>query len=106
MDGWRSIYSAAPLLPWLLMRNIARDAGVHIYDDAGDMLWGNNAFLAIYAQHDGTRMLRFPKPISVTDAYTDQVLGINITALDLDLAQGETKLLFLSQKIRQYHLAI
>ena len=93
MGDWRSIYSAAPLLPWPLLRNIARDAGVHIYDDAGDMLWSNNAFLAIYAQNAGTRTIRFPTPVTATDAYENRVLGTGVTALDLAMNRWETKLL-------------
>jgi hypothetical protein len=95
VDGWRSIYSAAPLLPWPLMRNIARFAGVHIYDGDGDMLWANNNFLAVYSQQAGKRTLRFPKPCDVTDAYADISLGRQITLLDLNMEKWETKLLFM-----------
>ena len=96
MDGHRAIYSAAPLLPWDLMRNLARDAGVHIYDDQGDMLWGNNAFLAVYAQHDGRRTIQFPEPATVSDAYTDRLLASGVTELVLDMKRWETRLLTLA----------
>jgi hypothetical protein len=97
IGDYRAIYSAAPLLPWQLMRNIARHAGVHIYDDEGDMIWGNNAFLSIYAQHEGQRTIRFPYPVTVSDAYEGHVLGEAITSLDLQMARWESKLLTLEE---------
>jgi PAS domain-containing protein len=92
---WRSVYSSAPLLPWRLMRNIARHAGVHIFDENGDMLWANNAFLAIYSQTSGKRQVRFPKPVTVEDAYNGSRLGDGITSLELDMSLWDTRLLYL-----------
>jgi hypothetical protein len=94
MGAWRSIYSAAPLLPWPLMRNIARLAGVHVYDDCGDMLWANNVFLAIYSQSAGKRMLHFPKPMAIEDAYTGSRLGDGVESLELDMGLWETGLFY------------
>ncbi len=90
---WHSLYSAAPLLPWKLLRSIARYAGVHLYDDEGDMLWGNDVFLAIYAQHAGVRTLHFPTAVTVEDAYEGTTLATNVNALTLEMGRWETKLL-------------
>ena len=95
LDGWRSIYSAAPVLSWRLLQGIARYAGVHLYDDVGDMVWGNNAFLAIYAQSDGVRTVRFAEPVTVVDAYEDRQLASGVRSLQLDMKRWETKLLLL-----------
>ncbi len=95
LEGCRSVYSAAPLLPWGLMRNLAHYAGVHIYDEVGDMVWGNDAFLAIYAQHDGARTIRFPSPVTVSDAYEERELADGVTELVLEMQRWETKLLML-----------
>ena len=77
------------------MGNIARQAGVHIYDDQGDMIWANNAFLALYALNAGTRTLRFPHPVTVTDLYENQRLGTQINTLKLTVKRWETKLLLM-----------
>lgn len=92
--SWRSIYSAAPLLPWQLMGNILRYAGVHIYDDQGDMLWANRSFLAIYSQADGLRRLYFPRPVIVQDAYEEKQLGAGITSIEVNLRKWETRLFY------------
>ena len=96
LDGWRSVYSAALVLSWRVLQGIARYAGVHLYDDVGDMVWGNNVFLTVYAQGDGVRTVCFLRPLNVEDAYTGQTLAAGVTALDLDVKQWETKLLLLA----------
>ena len=93
MEGWRSIYSAAPLLPWPLLRNVAREAGVHIYDDDGDMIWANESFLGVYAQSDGRRTIRFPQPVTVEDAYEGSTLGEGVRSVELDMKRWTTKLM-------------
>ena len=80
-------------MPWPLLRDIAREAGVHIYDEQGDMVWANNAFLALYSQSAGPHTVRFPRPVTVEDAYDGGILGTNVTSLQLDLNQWETRLL-------------
>jgi hypothetical protein len=90
----QSIYSSAPLLPWTLLRNIAREVGVHIYDEQGDMVWANNTFLALYSQSAGPRTVHFPWPVTVEDAYDGGILGTSMTSLQLDMDLSETKLLF------------
>lgn len=92
----RSIYSAAPLLSWQLLQNIARWAGVHIYAEDGDMVWANNAFLALYAQSDGVRTIHLPSAVTVEDAYTGEMLAEKSTELMLDMRRWETRLLLLS----------
>ncbi len=89
---WRSIYSAAPLLTWPLMRNIALYAGAHVYDTQGDMVWANDAFVAVYSQSAGRRVIQFPEPVHVEDAYTGELLGDSMTALDVDMGLWETRL--------------
>jgi hypothetical protein len=94
--GWRSIYSAAPVLSWRVLQGIARYAGVHVYDDAGDMVWANSAFLAVYAQSGGVRTVRFPEPVTVVDAYDQAELAADVTSVELDMSRWETRLLLLA----------
>lgn len=92
--GLRTIYSAAPLLPWPLMRNIAREAGAHIYNDQGDFVWANNCFLALNAQSAGQHTLRFPRAVDLVDAYDDAPLGQRLQEITLDMQLWETRLLY------------
>ena len=99
--SWRSIYSAAPLLPWQLMRNIAREAGVHIYNDQGDMIWGNNAFLAVYSQFQGRHAIHFPEPVTVEDVYEARRFGKITASIELDMGKWETRLFLIGPTRRE-----
>jgi hypothetical protein len=74
------------------MRNIARYAGAHIFTEQGDMLWANRSFLALYSQGEGKRVVRFPAPVTLEDAYEGKMLGDGITAYELEMGQWETRL--------------
>jgi hypothetical protein len=58
------------------------------------MVWANHVFLALYSQSAGPRTVRFPRPVTVEDAYKGGILGTGITSLQLDMGQWETRLLF------------
>jgi hypothetical protein len=95
MSGWRAVYSAAPVLSWQVLQGIAHYADVHLYNLVGDMLWANNAFLALYALFDGRRQIAFPRPTTVVDALEDRTLAVGATTLELDMARWQTRLLLL-----------
>jgi hypothetical protein len=59
--NWRSVYSAAPNLPASVLREIARFAGVHIYSDAGDVLYANRSLLGLHSVSGGERVIRLPR---------------------------------------------
>jgi hypothetical protein len=96
-DGWRSIYSAGPVLSWQVMRNIARWAGVHLYDEQGDMIWGNDRLLVIYSQEAGRRTIRFPEAVDIEDAYAETPLASQVRQIDLEMKQFETRLLLVKR---------
>jgi hypothetical protein len=102
-DAWRSIYTAAPPLSWALLRNIARLAGVHLYSETGDMVWGNDSFLSLYTQRAGPRKIRFPEPVTVEDAYEGRVLAVDTTSVDVEMARHEAKLLLLERQGTRGH---
>ncbi len=92
--GWvRNVYSAAPVLSWQVLRNIARYAKVHLYTEGGHMVWGNNCFLAVYAQSDGDHVVHFPRPVDVEEAYDGVTLGQQVSEITLSMKKWETRLL-------------
>lgn len=97
MDGWRSIYSSAPILPASLLRGIAREAGVHIYSDAGDVVTANRNFLALYAPAGGKRMVRLPERATVVDLLDGRTIARNVTEFELEMAENTGVLLKLQR---------
>lgn len=92
MGAWRSVYSLAPAMSWELLRNLACWAGVHVYVENGDMVWGNDHFLAVYAQSDGERTVRFPRRVDVEDAYHGGWVARGVTELTVEMGRWETAL--------------
>lgn len=93
MDGWTSIYCAAPLLTPALLRQLARAAGAHVYLETGDALSVDNRFLCLHAAADGDKALHLPAPATVRDALSGVVLAQGTTFVTLPMRRGETRLL-------------
>ncbi len=93
VDGFTSIFSGAPILPSSLLRSIAREAGVHVYSDADDVVTANRSFLSLYAPHGGTRNVRLPERATVVDLLEDRVLATDVIEFELELAEN-TAVLF------------
>ena len=70
------LYCAAPFLPREVLRNVAREAGVHQYSrDPGDIVRADSQYLVIHTREGGDRRLRLPAPVTLRDALTGQEVG-------------------------------
>ncbi len=47
-DGWKSFYCAVPGMPFYLVRNILKDANVHLYCQDNDIIYANKSYLGIF----------------------------------------------------------
>ena len=65
---WTSVFSSAPCLPTNLLRELLRQAGVHIYAEGGDVIYANQSMLAISASSSGMKTLTLPRPGPLVDA--------------------------------------
>lgn len=92
MDGWTSVWCGVPPAPSALLRNIARAAGVHIYDDAEDFVCANNVLLGVHTRYAGPRTIHLPRKCTVTDAFTGERLGEGIQTFEVQLRQYETRI--------------
>jgi hypothetical protein len=88
----RVIWSAAPLLPVAVLRNILREAGVHLYSPDGDLVYANDSFLTICAQTEGEREVLLPASRTVLDALTGEPVASG-TSFRLQTRYGETRIL-------------
>ncbi len=96
-DGWTSVYIGSLRCPPQLLRNIAQQAGVHIYLDSDDVLATDGRFLAVHACHAGPKLIRLPQPTRVRDALSGTVIAERTDAVALDLKLGETRLFALGK---------
>jgi hypothetical protein len=93
--GWTSVYSAAPILPAALLRNILRSAGGHIYSTANDVVSADKNSLCIYAPAGGMRIVRLPKKSRVVDILENKVLADGASEFPLTIAPNDAVLLAL-----------
>jgi len=90
MPNWTSVYCSVPVLPPAVIRNIAREAGVHIYDDRDDFVAANNWLLTVCAAGDGPRIIRLPRRATVVDALTGETVATDAGEFEVGMQYGET----------------
>ena len=91
MDGWRSIWSAAPGMPSSLLRAICREAGVHVYGDAGDQVFAGCGILAIHAAWSGARTIHLPSRCTLRDAFANDVVAEKTDSVTVEMERGDTE---------------
>ncbi len=73
---WTSIYVAAPNIPAAVLRNMARFSGVHIYCEAGDVLYATPQLLGIHTVSGGPRTFRLPQTVEeIFDLFENKTLA-------------------------------
>ncbi|MEW6357014.1 MAG: beta-galactosidase [Planctomycetota bacterium] len=92
-SGWTSIYSAAMPLPPSLIRNMAREAGVHAWIETDDALYADNQFLGIHAATEGRKAVMLPAGVWASDALSGRRLPMREQTVVLDMRRGSTVLL-------------
>ena len=96
MDGWTSVYSAAPGVAAPVLRALCRQAGVHVYVEEGAVVYANNSMLSVTVTGAGRRTIRLKKPASVTNAITGRTVAENVSQFHIDFDQRQSKLFLLT----------
>lgn len=91
-DGYTTLYLGTLTVPATLLRNCARLAGVWLYADAGEVVQTDGRWLALTASEAGLKTVRLPRPASVRNALTGELLGTGIREWRVELKKGETRL--------------
>lgn len=90
MRGWTSYYTITPVLPPLFYRELARLAGVHIYNDRDEALYANRSYLTVAANQAGPRTLHLPQKSDVFDPFTGAKLHAGVIEFTHEFAATET----------------
>ena len=97
--SWSSVYLAAPDLPAPVLRGIARFAGVHLYNEDGDVLYATPELLSVHSVAGGKRTFHLPKPVEVVyDLFNKQVLAKQVRIFEVELPPRSTALFFTGRK--------
>jgi hypothetical protein len=62
-----TVLACNPPLPWRALQFFAVNSGVHIYSNAGDIVYGNQSILAVKAAIAGARAVRLRQPCSIME---------------------------------------
>ena len=91
-DGFTSVYCGSKFVSAEFVREIARFAGCHIYEEDENVLYANKNFITVHASKTGTITLKFPKECSPYELYEEKYYGENVTEISFDLLKGETRM--------------
>ena len=95
-ESWTALYAISPDLPPAFYRELARQAGVHLYNEHDDTLYVNASLMTLHARDDGERTLHFPKPVTLHDALSEESLAEHASQLTLSMRKGETRMIRIS----------
>jgi hypothetical protein len=102
-EEWTSIFIAAPVIPAVLLRNIARYAGVHLYSDSLDVVYANNSFVAVHTNHkSGRRVIGLRKKADVYEVFEGREVAKNAMSFVEELPARTTKLYYIGDEEFQY----
>jgi len=93
-SGWRSLWSSTADMPAAGYRELARAAGVHLFNARDDVLYACRSLICLHAQDDGERQLRFPVEVQLRDVLTGEQLGVGIRQWTQPFRAGETRLFY------------
>lgn len=93
-EGLR-VYVGALHCPARLLRGVLRQSGVHLYEDADDVVLTDGRFFSLTATSAGEKLVRFPRPVTVTEAIEGTPVARQVQELKLTLEKGETRLYLL-----------
>lgn len=92
---WTSVFVSAPMINAHILRNIAREAGIHVYADQGDVVLAGRSFLTVHAREAGEKLIRLPVPSDVYECYDGRLIGRQLTEFRDPLQQHATGFYFL-----------
>ena len=97
MDKWTSIYSATAPLTAPLLKQLAAEAGVHIYDpDPTHLLYANRRFLTVCANNQGgPAAIRLPRQATVIDLASGETAGQDVDEFTVELRPKEVRMFLL-----------
>ena len=93
--AWSSVYVATPNVPAPVLRGIARHAGVHLYSEAGDVLYATSELLSVHSVAGGPRTFNLPNRVEVVyDLFNERLIARNTTQFQANLAPASTALYY------------
>jgi hypothetical protein len=98
-SSWSSVYIAAPNIPAPVLRGIARWAGVHLYNEQGDVLYACRELVGVHTVSGGVREFILPRTVeAVYDLYNGALVAENTDRFRVTLPKESTQLWFCGEE--------
>lgn len=95
MDGYTSVYCAAPYLHKALLRQIGKDGGAHLYLETDDLVHASRELLVANARREGNKEFRWPRKVEVVlDLFRGKAVAEDTDRWALKMKKYETRFLF------------
>ncbi|HLK55468.1 MAG TPA: hypothetical protein VKU00_02835 [Chthonomonadaceae bacterium] len=88
---WSSVVFGSAPMPAHLWRNICRAAGCHLYTDEGVILDADARSFAVHVPEGNVTKVSLPGSYDVTDAWTGQSIGKNVTEVTVPAGYYELR---------------
>jgi beta-galactosidase len=90
--SWKSVYiGSTGFMNGNIFKNIARYAGLHIYNEDSDVMFFNKSLIAIHASSSGTKTIVLPEKADVTSLWDNKYAG-KLQKIERDMKAGENAL--------------
>jgi len=97
---WTSVFSAAPDLPQDVLRALLKRAGVHLYNEHGDVVYVNRSMLTYCASSSGKKELKLPCSSTLVDALDGTVLQLDDkNSVSLNMKRHETRIFWIKERV-------
>lgn len=97
-ETWRSVFVPKPNMSAGTLRELARQAGVHIYCDQDEVLYVNDRFVALHTAKPGRKSIRFPRRLgTIRELFTNTVMAANSDEVVVDCPNPTTLLFHLKE---------
>lgn len=93
MKNWTSVLSTAPMVHRWLLRNIAREAGCHVYTDFPGQTYHSQNYVGFFAHDSGPCTFKLPFKAKVTELFTGKAISLGDSEITLDLKVNQAVLL-------------
>jgi hypothetical protein len=93
MNDWLSAYAITSNLPPVFYRELARLAGVHIYNEKDDSFYINRSYITLNADGQGIRTIKLPHTCDVINPLTNEKIYKSVKQFTKDMKDKETLLL-------------
>lgn len=92
VDGFTSVYCGAKYISADFIREVARFAGCHIFEEEGNVLHASKNFITVHAAKTGKITLKFKEKCSPFELYEEKYYGENVSEITFDAKLGDTKM--------------